>query len=80
MYIEMRTHLKCVVPAAILTAGLFCAYVMPSYATEAYGKTEGKKCVFCHVADGKPELNAAGEYYAGHNHSLKGYTPPKATK
>jgi len=27
------------------------------------------------VTNGKPELNEAGDYYAAHDHSLKGYTP-----
>lgn len=27
------------------------------------------------VTSGKPELNAAGDYYAAHEHSLKRYAP-----
>jgi hypothetical protein len=40
-----------------------------------FAKTEGKACGYCHVTAGKPELNAAGNYYAAHDHSLKGYAP-----
>jgi hypothetical protein len=29
------------------------------------------------VTAGKPDLNQAGDYYAAHGHSLKGYTPAK---
>ena len=76
----MPTLLRSMIPAAILTAGLFWAYVTPSYATAEYAKTEGKACAFCHVNDGKPELTAAGKYYAAHDHSLKGYKSSKATK
>jgi hypothetical protein len=67
--------LKTALPAAILAAGVWCVGVTPSYATPAYAKAEGKACTFCHVTSGKPELNAAGDYYAAHDHSLKGYTP-----
>ena len=71
----MSRVIKSAIPAAILLAGMFWASATPTYATLAYGKTEGKKCVFCHVASGKAELNDAGKYYAAHNHSLKGYPP-----
>jgi hypothetical protein len=47
----------------------------PSYAKPEYAKTEGKACAYCHVTSGKPDLNAAGDYYAAHDHSLKGYMP-----
>jgi hypothetical protein len=68
---------KSVIPAAVVTAGLWCASVTPSYAKPQYAKTEGKACTFCHVTAGKPDLNQAGDYYATHDHSLKGYTPAK---
>ena len=71
----MPKILKISIPAAILAAGVWCASVTPSYANPAYAKKEGKACTFCHVTSGKPELNAAGDYYAAHDHSLKGYTP-----
>jgi hypothetical protein len=69
--------LKFVIPAAILSAGMLSTGVTPSYAKPEYAKTEGKTCVYCHVTSGKPELNDAGDYYAGHDHSLKGYKPAK---
>jgi hypothetical protein len=71
----MSKVLKSAIPATILIAGMFWASATPSYATAAYAKTEGKACTFCHVTEGKPELNAAGKYYKAHDHSLKGYTP-----
>jgi hypothetical protein len=73
----MPEILKSAVPAAILTAGLLWASVTPSYAKPEYAKTEKKACTFCHVTTGKPDLNEAGDYYAAHDHSLKGYTPAK---
>jgi hypothetical protein len=69
--------LKIVIPAAILSAGALWTGVTPSYAKPEYSKTEGKTCTYCHVTSGKPELNDAGDYYAGHDHSLKGYKPAK---
>jgi hypothetical protein len=69
--------LKAAIPAVILAAGLLLASVTPSYAKPEYAKTEGKACTFCHVTEGKPDLNEAGNYYAAHQHSLKGYTPAK---
>jgi hypothetical protein len=73
----MRKTLKSAIAAAVLAAGLWCASVTPSYAKPEYAKTEGKACTFCHVTAGKPDLNQAGDYYAAHDHSLKGYVPTK---
>jgi hypothetical protein len=73
----MPRILKSAIPLAVLTAGVWCASVTPSYAKPEYAKTEGKACTFCHVTAGKPDLNAAGDYYAAHDHSLKGYAPAK---
>jgi hypothetical protein len=73
----MPKILKSAIAAAVLTAGLWCASVTPSYAKPEYAKKEGKECTFCHVTAGKPDLNQAGDYYAAHDHSLKGYTPSK---
>jgi hypothetical protein len=73
----MLKVLKNVIPAAVLAAGLLCVGLTPSFAKPEYAKTEGKECTFCHVADGKPELNDAGKFYAAHAHSLEGYTPAK---
>ncbi len=41
-----------------------------STATPAYAKKEGKKCTYCHVTPGKPELNDTGKCYKAHDHSL----------
>jgi len=71
----MPRILKSAIPLAVLTAGVWFACVTPSYAKPEYAKKEGKACTFCHVTSGKPELNSAGDYYAAHDHSLKGYEP-----
>jgi len=71
----MLNILKTVVPAAIMTAGLFWAGVTPSYAKPEYATKEGKSCTFCHVTEGETALNDAGKYYAAHDHSLEGYKP-----
>lgn len=71
----MLKILKSAIPAAILTSGLLWASLTPSYAKPEYATKEGKACAYCHVTEGKPELNAAGNFYAAHNHSLEGYTP-----
>ena len=67
--------LNTAVPTAVLAAGVWGVSVTPSYANPAYAKKEGKACGFCHVTAGKPELNTAGDYYAAHDHSLKGFEP-----
>jgi hypothetical protein len=73
----MPKILKTAIPASILAAGFLWACLTPSYAKPEYAKTEGKACTFCHVTEGKPDLNEAGTYYGAHDHSLKGYTPAK---
>ena len=39
-----------------------------------YTRKTTKPCAFCHQPPGY-NLNAAGQYYADHGHSLKGYEP-----
>jgi hypothetical protein len=73
--LAMSKILKSAIAATVLTVGVWTASVTPSYAKPEYAKTEGKACGYCHVTSGKPELNAAGDYYAAHEHSFKGYTP-----
>jgi hypothetical protein len=73
----MPKFLKSTIAATVLAAGLWFAGVTPSHAKPEYAKTEGKACGYCHVTSGKPELNAAGDYYAAHGRSLKGYAPAK---
>jgi len=73
----MLKILKGVIPAAVLAGGLLWASVSPSWAKPAYAKTEGQTCTYCHVTAGKTALNAGGQYYAAHDHSLKGYVPAK---
>ena len=73
----MLKILKTAIPAAVLTAGFLLTFVTPSFAKPEYATKEGKDCAFCHVTEGKPDLNDVGNYYAAHDHSLKGYTPAK---
>ena len=41
-----------------------------STAKPAYASKEGKKCTYCHVVAGKPDLNDTGKCYAANDHSL----------
>jgi hypothetical protein len=67
--------LKFAVPAFAILAGLLLNTSI-SFAKKEYTAKEKKGCIFCHKVaapkDGK-DLNAAGEYYKSHDHSLKGY-------
>jgi hypothetical protein len=47
------------------------AMISISTAKMEYAKKEGKKCVYCHVAAGKPDLNDTGKCYKDNNHSLE---------
>ncbi len=71
----MLKILKNVIPAAVLTTGALWIVVTPSGAKPEYATKEVKSCAFCHVTEGKPDLNDAGKYYAAHDHSLEGYAP-----
>jgi len=73
----MPKILKSTIAASVLAVGLWFASGTPSFAKPKYATTEGKACIYCHVTAGKPGLNEAGNYYAAHDHSLKGYTPGK---
>jgi hypothetical protein len=64
--------LKFSIPALVLTFGLTFA-TTTSFAKVEYSKKEKKGCTFCHVKAGSKDLNAAGNYYKDHNHSLEGY-------
>ena len=73
----MSIILRTAIPATVLAGGFLLASVKPADAKPEYAKTEGKSCTFCHTTEGKPDLNEAGNYYAAHEHSLKGHTPSK---
>lgn len=68
--------LKIALPAVIVAAGMLLSSTS-SYGKVEYAKKEGKSCTFCHVKMGSKELNDAGKYYKGHDHSLQGYKPAK---
>jgi hypothetical protein len=72
----MRKLWKVLVPGAALMVGVW-AGMTPSYGKAEYTKQEKKPCTYCHIANGKKELNDAGKYYGEHNHSFKGYEEKK---
>ena len=49
-----------------------------STAKPAYAKKEGKKCTYCHVTAGKPDLNDTGKCYGANNHSLAKCAAPSS--
>ena len=51
----------------------------PVHAKPEYTRKTTKACAYCHQPPGY-NLNDAGKYYAEHDHSLKGYTPPPKPK
>jgi cytochrome c553 len=55
------------------------AGVQDVLAKPEYTRKTTKACAFCHQPPGY-NLNDAGRYYADHNHSLKGFTPPPKPK
>lgn len=61
---------KIAIPSIVALAGLMVT--SSSFGKSEYTKKEKKGCTYCHVAQGKKELNEAGKCYAGHNHSLEG--------
>ena len=68
----MRT-LRFFIPASIALAG----FLLPMTVVQAkpeFSKKEKKSCTFCHVTQGKKELNDAGNFYK-EKHTLEGYTP-----
>lgn len=62
--------LKIAVPSVVVLGGLMLTSL--SFGKAEYTKKEKKACTFCHVAQGKKELNATGKCYAEHDHSLEG--------
>jgi len=75
------SHLKLILPAAIVLAG-FLVCSTASYGKPEYTKATKKQCVYCHakVSTDKPEMNKnltdAGKYYQEHK-SLDGYVEKK---
>ena len=64
-------------PILILVLGGVMLLCIPfASGTPEFSRKEDKKCVFCHTAMGKPDLNDAGKYYK-ENGTLKGYDPKK---
>lgn len=75
------SHLKVIVPAAILLGGVLVS-TTASFAKPEYTKVTKKQCVYCHAkvsADKdmmSKNLTAAGKYYHEHK-SLDGYKEMK---
>ncbi|MGA2268620.1 MAG: hypothetical protein ABSH44_09145 [Bryobacteraceae bacterium] len=71
------SHLKVIVPAAILLGG-FLVCSTASFGKPEFTKATKKPCAYCHVdSKAKPkELTDAGKYYQEHK-SLDGYQEKK---
>ncbi|MGD0296346.1 MAG: hypothetical protein ABSE86_04470 [Bryobacteraceae bacterium] len=67
--------LKIAVPSLVLLGGLMVT--SSSFGKTEYTKKEKKACTYCHVAQGKKDLNEVGKCYGEHNHSLEGCEPKK---
>ncbi len=70
----MGRFLQLVLPATILTAGVFFN-TAEGWSKPEYSRKTKKECSFCHPADSW-KLNDAGTYYREHHYSLDGYKPP----
>ena len=70
----MRWVLTVAAAGAVLL--VFFVSAQPAAAKPEYTRKTSKDCASCHKPPGY-NLNEAGKYYVDHNHSLKGYTPPK---
>jgi hypothetical protein len=73
----VMSHLKVIVPAAILLGG-FLVCSTASFGKPEFTKATKKPCAYCHVdSKAKPkELTDAGKYYQEHK-SLDGYQEKK---
>ena len=63
----------------VLGAAAIAVSAQPASAKPEYTRKTSKDCWYCHQPPGY-NLNDAGKYYADHNHSLKGFTPPLKPK
>jgi hypothetical protein len=76
------SHLKLIMPAAILLGG-FLVCTTASYGTTDYFKQTKKACVYCHEKNVPDKdtmtknLTDAGKYFRDHNKSLEGYVEKK---
>ena len=61
---------------AILSGSLIS--ISTSSAKPAYATKEHKKCTYCHVAAGKPDLNDTGKCYKANDHSLDKCAAPSS--
>ena len=66
---------KIAVSSVALLGGLMVT--SSSFGKTEYTKKEKKGCTYCHVGQGKKELNDVGRCYGEHNHSLEGCEPKK---
>jgi hypothetical protein len=66
---------KIAIPAVVILGGLTLA--SSSFGKPEYTKTEKKACTYCHVTQGKKDLNETGKCYAEHDHSLAACAPKK---
>jgi hypothetical protein len=65
-----RLFIKIAIPSVVVLGGLMVT--SSSFGKTEYTKKEKKACAYCHVTQGKKDLNDTGKCYAEHNHSLEG--------
>ena len=66
--------LKVLIAVAIFSGSI----ISLSIAKPAYATKEGKKCTYCHVSAGKPDLNDTGKCYKANDHSLAKCAAPSS--
>ncbi len=71
--------MKFIISGLVLLVGVLTVTTISSAKVE-YTKKEKKACVTCHVSAKSKELNATGQYYKDHNHSLEGFKPKDEKK
>jgi hypothetical protein len=74
----MRHLARLIVPAGIVSAGLFFS-ATTSWAVPEFARKTKKECSFCHPPDSW-NLTEAGKYYREHKYSLEGYKPKSPDK
>lgn len=64
------------IPIVGIAGALAFIFSQIAVGTPEMAKKEGKQCIYCHTAVGKPDLNDAGKYYKEHG-SFEGYKEKK---
>jgi hypothetical protein len=67
----MRKLIQLSLTLSVLAGGL-AINTQSSFGKPEYTKKEKKNCAYCHVAQGKKDLNDTGKCYGDAKHSLDG--------